>query len=276
MPSHFSAFLSDDEDDKPRKQATKAPVKKAPRAVAKKTAPKPSPKQAEQNTSLNSKPKQQQRGKDGGKGGNMKEQRNRGHPKRQYDRRSGTGRGKEGKKQGGGRHNWGKQEEQEPIPEEEPKEETEENKEDGEEGEGEETKEEPEKKTLTLEEFTKQKEEEKKSYGAGFEELEEFQVDEVQGKEYVKVEKDEDFLSGSNIERKTKTKKGKAKAEKSAGIDPALLGFKAPRSDSRGNNYRDRERGRGGYRGRGGKSFPRPPKRDIKVDEKAFPALGTA
>jgi len=241
--------------------------------------------------------------------------------KRVYDRKPGTGRGREFKKSGGGRGNWGKEgEEQQPQPVEEGKEKTEENKEEKTEEKVEEVvdkkDEEPveeEDKTITFEEYLKQKETPKFELPAARKPNEGVDKKEQKKWEGYAVLKRDDEEEKEETSTETSEKKEKKPKKTLVPIDqffdvktPPINsgaprgrggrgrgrgdrgGDRADRGDSfrgdrggRGDRGRGGERGRGGDRGgRGGNRGARGGARggqgsaaEIKMDESSFPSL---
>lgn len=203
--------------------------------------------------------------------------------KRVYDRKPGSGRGREYKKGGSGKANWGKEGEENAAPVEEGKETTEEKKEEKTEEKTEENVEkkeevvEEEDKTITLEEYLKNKETvqfklpeaRKANEGVDNKELKKWQGYQVLKREGDEEEK-ETAESGEKKEKKPK--------KTVVPLDQIFDVKTPPISTSRG---RGRGRGRGGSRGsgRGGNRGGRGGNRggqgsaEIKIDERSFPSL---
>jgi len=207
---------------------------------------------------------------------------------RQFDRHSGTGRGKEIKKAGGGGHNWGKAGEDTPVPvTPEPTEQTEIPENTAQETKEEAPTEEPDSR-LTLEEYEKLRAQ--KRIGAAFEtkevrkvapvaDLKVYKKDEVDGEgNYIKLEKEEEN------KKKTHTSTQKAKPVKQvleidykiAGSTPSQENPRGGRGFGRGGLRGGSTRGAGPNRGslsRGRASKPVGTKLDT-ADQSAFPKLG--
>ncbi|KAF8108436.1 hypothetical protein N665_0109s0057 [Sinapis alba] len=180
-------------------------------------------------------------------------------PKRAYDRRSGTGRSNDLKREGGGRGNWGTPEDDIPPPTEEATTEVEKSpvaeKEGGEADTTDEKKEapadeqeekEPEDKEMTLEEYEKILEEKKKALQAT--KVEERKVDtkvfeSMQQLSSKKTNNEEIFIKlGSDKDKRKDASEKEEKAKKSLSINEFL-------KPADGERYNPR----GGYRGRGGR-----------------------
>lgn len=198
-----------------------------------------------------------------GEGGDRRPRREGGNgerraPRREFERRSGTGRDKTVKKEGGGARNWGSNEAEAETatPEAEATDATAATEE-------EETAEEaapvaPEPVTFTLDEFRARQAAER-SQGEGFGELEIREVDASEFSEFsVKAKEEEEsfFAGGANKQKREKARKTKAVL---TGKD---VGFRAPaveRGDGRGDRGDRRGRGergegRGGRGGRGNRA----------------------
>mmetsp|Transcript_31048 Transcript_31048/g.38939 ORF Transcript_31048/g.38939 Transcript_31048/m.38939 type:complete len:300 (+) Transcript_31048:210-1109(+) len=216
------------------------------------------------------------RGGRGGRGGYM------GRNGREFDRRSGTGRGREMKKGGAGGHNWGQADditantndaEETPATTEAPAE--------GQapaEPEVEQPPPEPEVVHLSLEEYEAQKaaKAEELAEHEFFEERDELAVDEDEFEgltiKEAQEEEDDDILLGGN---EAKGKKGKKK--KSSGRAKQLVtdvGFRPPPIERGGRGGRGRgDRGpRRDYGGRGGGAGA-PAQNTAELDINAFPSL---
>ncbi|CAN6858917.1 unnamed protein product [Brassica oleracea] len=185
-------------------------------------------------------------------------------PRRVYDRRSGTGRSNDVKREGGGRGNWGTPEEDIQPATEEPTTEVEKSpvaeKEGGEDAttdakkEAPEVEQEPEDKEMTLEEYEKILEEKKKALQAT--KVEERKVDtkvfeSMQQLSNKKSNDEEIFIKlGSDKDKRKDAAEKEEKAKKSLSINEFL-------KPANGETYNPR----GGYRGRGGRG-----QRDGKVN----------
>ncbi|KAL0692864.1 hypothetical protein Bca4012_060044 [Brassica carinata] len=218
-------------------------------------------------------------------------------PKRVFERRSGTGRGNDLKREGGGRGNWGTPEDDIPPPTEEPTTVVEKSpvaeKEGGEddttdaknEAPADEQKEkEPEDKEMTLEEYEKILEEKKKALQAT--KVEERKVDtkvfeSMQQLSSKKTNNEEIFIKlGSDKDKRKDAAEKEEKAKKSLSINEFLKPADGERYNPRG-GYRGR--GGRGQRDGGGRSGGRG-QRDEKVnggapapaieDSAQFPSLG--
>lgn len=272
MSQNFFAALDDSGDEAP------APIKDN----AKKREPKNANKKAVAATKGAVEPSKQENRRRPNNDRNTKQGRGGRNPprdgKRAYDRRSGTGRGKEIKKGGGGARNWGSdkaeakkmegkidEEEvkddqivapveggepaaEEPAPEEESK---------------------PEDKTMTLADYMASKG--KKEDNAGREVESEFTGVTASKKE------EEDFLvMGGSKTKKTKKKKDDQKKVVDVGFrtaNPNSGRGGRGRGDRGGRGGRGNRDGRGRGRGRGGRG-PKNQNAGINVqDEAAFPSL---
>ncbi|KAL0889361.1 hypothetical protein Bca101_013344 [Brassica carinata] len=180
-------------------------------------------------------------------------------PKRIYDRRSGTGRSNDLKREGGGRGNWGTPEDDIPPPTEEPTTEVEKSpaaeKEGGEDDTtdskkapaDEQEEKEPEDKEMTLEEYEKILEEKKKALQAT--KVEERKVDtkvfeSMQQLSNKKTNNEEIFIKlGSEKDKRKDATEKDEKAKKSLSINEFLKPANGERYNPRGGN---RGRGRGG------------------------------
>ncbi|KFK31390.1 hypothetical protein AALP_AA6G105700 [Arabis alpina] len=172
-------------------------------------------------------------------------------PRRHFERRSGTGRGNDLKREGGGRGNWGTTEDDIPPATEEPMTEVEKSPVTAEKQEGEDETtdakketpaEEEEEKQMTLEEYEKIQEEKKKAMqGAKVEERKvDTKVFESMQQLSNKKSNEEIFIKLGSEKRKDATEK-EEKARKSLSINEFL-------KPADGESYNPR----GGYRGRGG------------------------
>nr|VDD30491.1 unnamed protein product [Brassica oleracea] len=186
-------------------------------------------------------------------------------PRRVYDRRSGTGRSNDVKREGGGRGNWGTPEDDIQPATEEPTTEVEKSpvaeKEGGEDAttdakkEAPEVEQEPEDKEMTLEEYEKILEEKKKALQAT--KVEERKVDtkvfeSMQQLSNKKSNDEEIFIKlGSDKDKRKDAAEKEEKAKKSLSINEFL-------KPANGETYNPR----GGYRGRGGRG-----QRDGKVNK---------
>lgn len=232
MSQNFFAALDDSGDEAP------APAK----TVAKKREPKSSNK-PDSSSAVSSRRPNNDRNTKHGRGGRNSPR----DGKRAYDRRSGTGRGKEIKKGGGGARNWGsdkadakkmegtinEDEVKEDVPSELP---AEENAETG----AEETpvEEKPEEKTMTFAEYMASKG--KKEEVAGRETEDEFKGVSAA----TKVETDFLVMGGAKQKKNKKKKDGEKKTVE--------VGFRVANPNS-GRGDRDHDRDRGGRGGRGGR-----------------------
>ncbi|CAH2046077.1 unnamed protein product [Thlaspi arvense] len=178
-------------------------------------------------------------------------------PKRHYERRSGTGRGNDLKRDGGGRGNWGTTEDDIPPATEEATTEIEKSPVAEKQGGEDETtdakapadeqeEKEPEDKEMTLEEYEKILEEKKKALQAT--KVEERKVDtkvfeSMQQLSSKKSNNDEIFIKlGSDKDKRKDASEKEEKAKKSVSINEFL-------KPAEGESYNPR----GGYRGRGGR-----------------------
>jgi len=219
--------------------------------------------------------------------------------KRVYDRKPGSGRGRENnKKGGGGRANWGKEGE-EPTPEVEGKEKTEEKKEEKTEEKTEENVtekkeevvEEEEDKTITFEEYLKNKESvqfklpeaRKPNEGVDNKELKKWQ-----GYAVLKRDEEEEKETSTESSEKKEKKPKKIVVPLDEIFDVKTPPISSPRGRGRGRGRGGSTRGgsgRGGSTGRGGNA-PRGGNRggrggarggqgsaEIKMDESSFPSL---
>ncbi|XVF51829.1 hypothetical protein PTKIN_Ptkin04bG0215700 [Pterospermum kingtungense] len=205
-------------------------------------------------------------------------------PRRQYDRRSGTGRGNEFKRDGAGRGNWG-------SPTDEVAPETEENvleneknvsaeKQSGEEDAVDASKEnaanepeekEPENKEMTLEEYEKILEEKRKALLALKTEQRKVDVKEFASMQQLSNKKSNDdiFIKLGSEKDKRKDADKEEKAKKSVSINEFLKPAEGERYYGPGRG-RGRGRGpRGGYGGNTASNVPTP-----KFDDGDFPSLG--
>ncbi|KAG2302134.1 hypothetical protein Bca4012_060450 [Brassica carinata] len=192
-------------------------------------------------------------------------------PRRIYDRRSGTGRSNDVKREGGGRGNWGTPEDDIQPATEEPTSEVEKSsvaeKEGGEDAttdakkespEVEQEEKEPEDKEMTLEEYEKILEEKKKALQAT--KVEERKVDtkvfeSMQQLSNKKTNEEDIFIKlGSDKDKRKDAAEKEEKAKKSLSINEFL-------KPANGETYNPR----GGYRGRGGRGGGRG-QRDGKVN----------
>ncbi|EJK74912.1 hypothetical protein THAOC_03384 [Thalassiosira oceanica] len=239
MSNFFAALDSDDEGKAPAPVAAKKKDTSAPK------------KPVVQPSKVEKRPNKNDRNTRGGRGGRPPVR----DGKRQFDRRSGTGRGKEMKKGGGGGHNWGSDQNdakkaEGPVTE---------GKEDANSPEGKdpaaeeeavaepEPEPEPEDKTMSYEEYMATK---ARPDAAAFKALEIREVEnEFAGKEGVKAE-ESDFLTmggGKSLRKKGTGKKHKEKL---------VLDFKVKRPSSDGDRdggRRDGRRDSGGRRDNGGR-----------------------
>ncbi|KAJ0240594.1 RGG repeats nuclear RNA binding protein C [Hirschfeldia incana] len=180
-------------------------------------------------------------------------------PKRVYDRRSGTGRSNDLKREGGGRRNWGTPEDDIPPPTEEPTTEVEKAEKEGGEADtitdekkeapaDEQEEKEPEDKEMTLEEYEKILEEKKKALQQATK-VEERKVDtkvfeSMQQLSNKKTNNEEIFIKlGSEKDKRKDAAEKEEKAKKSLSINEFL-------KPADGGRYNPR----GGYRGRGGRN----------------------
>ncbi|CAH8318386.1 unnamed protein product [Eruca vesicaria subsp. sativa] len=217
-------------------------------------------------------------------------------PKRAFERRSGTGRGNDLKREGGGRGNWGTPEDDIPPPTEEATTEVEKSlvaeKEGGEEDTtdakkeapaDEEKEKEPEDKEMTLEEYEKILEEKKKALQAT--KVEERKVDtkvfeSMQQLSNKKTNNEEIFIKlGSDKDKRKDAAEKEEKAKKSLSINEFLKPADGERYNPRG-GYRGRGRGqrdgggRNGGRGQGEEKVNRGAPAPAIGDSAQFPSLG--
>uniref|UniRef100_A0A7S2HER4 Hyaluronan/mRNA-binding protein domain-containing protein n=1 Tax=Helicotheca tamesis TaxID=374047 RepID=A0A7S2HER4_9STRA len=287
MSKNFFGVLDDSDDEGERKKV--APAKAEKKEKPKKVAPVAEPSKTDN-----------RRRKEHGHGDRGTKQGRGGRPpardgKRTYDRRSGTGRGREIKKGGGGARNWGSDKNDakkaegavtegeegaalEAMPEEEPKDETEKSEEAPAEEEGAEEKveEKVEDKTMTYDEYMASKE---TPDTEAFKTLAVKEVEnEFAGVAARKRTDDEDFLVMGG--GKALRKKGGKKKEK----ETLVASFRVADQNSgerRGRDRRDGDR-RGGRGGRGnrerggrygsGRGGQRSKNIDVS-DADAFPSL---
>jgi len=181
-------------------------------------------------------------------------------PRREHDRRSGTGRGKEGKKEGGGSHNWGRPGVDETAqPARAPKDEVVE----------EPIVEEESDHEMTFDEFEKTRV--VKRDGAAFQEIAVRKGDgPSEGVAYTKknVEEENFFQMGAKKEKRVRNKEQKKKMVETNFKVKESAPVYEPRAERGGRGGRGRGGGRGGFssRGRGGPG--------IKLDDaNAFPSL---
>lgn len=300
MASLFNAFLSDSDSEggspaKAKSKASKQKPKVAPRPklASKPSKPKPVATQATAGRKPQRKtetiaepsevPRQPRHSNYRGRGRRAKPGDVDRRGKRMFDRRSGTaGGGKNAKKGGGGRNNWGneldtqfntnvtisgeegakpeKADENAPaeeVKEEEPKE--------------------PEKETFTLDDFMKKKAE--KRVGKAFADKKDTAVEDIsEGKKYEKAE-DTEFFMNFGGDKKEK-KKAVVKNNKKILSD---VGFRVKEPERDRGSFRGGRGRRGGFRGkdnfrggRGGyKSRPRPSRAGVDTnDQQNFPSLG--
>lgn len=239
--SNFFAALDDSENE------GKAP---APAVAKKKAAPKKTV--VEPSKVAQRPPKKEDRHTKGGRGSRQPAR----DGKRTHDRRSGTGRGREGKKGGGGGHNWGSNQNdakkaEGPVKEGEEAANTPEAEEATETEDVEKTEEaapEPvEDKTMSYEDYLAQK---ARPDSQAFKQLESREVDnEFAGKAAAKKEEGEGFMQmGGGKQLK---KKGTGKKEK----ETLVLDFKIKKEggDDRRDGRRDGDRRDGGRRDGGGR-----------------------
>ncbi|KAJ0393974.1 hypothetical protein P43SY_009806 [Pythium insidiosum] len=274
------AYLDSDDEDTPKVVSKKetappsAPVALNKPAAGNKKTPKKTAVEAEKKTEKKETraPREGGAQREGGRGarGARGGRGGRGG-RREFERRSGTGRGKEVSKEGGGSHNWGNDNDQAELAAEAEVQDGK-AKEDGEEAEQAVVEEEEEEVQLTLEEYLAKKKESRT--GELFAEVEVRQVT-------------EDFSNAVQITKDGKTpdfieaQYEKVFSKKSSGRKKQVvtdLGFvtAAPERERR---FRDNEGGRGGRGARGGRggrgarggargSAPN------VTDLKAFPTLG--
>ncbi|KAL6614970.1 hypothetical protein ACP70R_037240 [Stipagrostis hirtigluma subsp. patula] len=217
-------------------------------------------------------------------------------PRRAYERRSGTGRGYEMKREGAGRGNWGTvtdealaQETVEAVNtegtaavtegenklEEVPQSEAEKDKE----GEPNEEEKEPEDKEMTLEEYEKLLEEKRKALLALKTEERKVEVDkEFQSMQPLSSKKgnDEVFIKlGSDKDKKKENAERDERAKKSVSINEFLKPAEGERYYSSGGRGRGRGRGRGDRGGfNGGYSSRAQAAAPVIEDPSQFPSLG--
>ncbi|CAA2968030.1 Hypothetical predicted protein [Olea europaea subsp. europaea] len=181
-------------------------------------------------------------------------------PRRAFERRSGTGRGNEFKREGAGRGNWGTTTDEIAPETEEPVNEGEKNvdaeKQLGQEdvgdvdkdtsAPGQEAKEEPEKKEMTLEEYEKFLEEKRKALLENKSEERKVDLDkEFESMQLLSNKKNDDEVFIKLGSDKDKRREAAEKAKKSVSINEFL-------KSAEGEYYRPGGRGRGRSRGRGG------------------------
>lgn len=296
MTNFFAAL--DDSDDEHEQQVQKKQPEKKKTVTSTKKATVSAPVKSE---SQQRRPHHNDRSLKSGRGGGSRSERERQPPrdgKRAYERRSGTGRGKEIKKSGGGARNWGSDKDAARNAEgmvfdekengkdldniEEVGEQTgESGGEDGTPGEqenGDAAEAEPEKEeevdnTMTYEEYLAQKEEQRNQSDA-FKPVEMRELENefagLVGKKGRKEEEAEDFLKmGKGKQLK---KKGGEKKEK----EKIVANFRVQDSNApRRNNRRDGDRPRGGRGGRGyDRRGPRKGTGQVDVaDMSSFPSL---
>ncbi|KAK9055891.1 hypothetical protein SSX86_026978 [Deinandra increscens subsp. villosa] len=188
-------------------------------------------------------------------------------PRRPYERRSGTGRGNEFKRDGSGRGNWGSQADEitqeaqevvdegektvvsdKPLTDEESKEEKKEN------AANEPEEKEPEDKEMTLEEYQKVLEEKRKALEALKTEERKVEVDKelasMQQLSNKKSSHDDIFVKlGTDKDKRKEISEKEERAKKSLSINE----FLKPAAGERNYNPGGRGRGRGGARGGGGR-----------------------
>uniref|UniRef100_A0A803LIG2 Hyaluronan/mRNA-binding protein domain-containing protein n=1 Tax=Chenopodium quinoa TaxID=63459 RepID=A0A803LIG2_CHEQI len=224
----------------------------------------------------------------GRRGGfNNEEGRDGDRPRRTYERRSGTGRGQEVKREGFGRGNWGAESEEVAPGTEEAGEQNEKNlntenlpavedaAEGNKEGQPEETEEkEPEEKEMTLEEYEKLLEEKRKALVALKTEERKVEVDkDLQSMQQLSNKKEDEsvFIKLGSDKDKKKESLEKEKVKKSVSINEFLKPADGERFGGRG---RGRGRGsRGGGYGGGGNRVYNSPAPAIE-DPGEFPTLG--
>ncbi|KAL2525189.1 Hyaluronan/mRNA binding family [Abeliophyllum distichum] len=185
-------------------------------------------------------------------------------PRRAFERRSGTGRGNEFKREGAGRGNWGmptdeiSPETEEPVNEGEKNVDTE--KQLGQDDVGDankdssatelEDKEEPEEKEMTLEEYEKLLEEKRKALLAHKSEERKVDLDEeLESMQLLSNKKSDDEVFIKLGSDKDKRKEAAEKAKKSVSINEFLKPAEGENYYRPGGRGRGRGRGRGGYAG---------------------------
>ncbi|KAI3741715.1 hypothetical protein L1987_59389 [Smallanthus sonchifolius] len=217
------------------------------------------------------------------------------HPRRPYERRSGTGRGNEFKREGSGRGNWGSQADEitqeteevvnegektvvsdKQLTEEESKEEKKENVA------NESEEKEPEDKEMTLEEYQKVLEEKRKALEALKTEERKVEVDkELATMQQLSNKKSNDDIFvklGSDKDKRKEIAEKEERAKKSLSINE----FLKPAAGERNYTSGGRGRGRGGPRGgggggrynQGGSSSSYAPEAPKIEDPSHFPTLG--
>ncbi|XP_062180868.1 RGG repeats nuclear RNA binding protein A-like isoform X2 [Phragmites australis] len=227
-----------------------------------------------------------------------------GHPRRAYERHSGTGRGYEMKREGAGRGNWGTVTdeglaqdavdavnaeepaavvEDEKKPEDAPQSEVEKDKKGVE---NEEEEKEPEDKEMTLEEYEKVLEEKRKALHALKAEERKVEIDnELQSMQQLSVKKDADevFIKlGSDKDSKKKENAERdERTKKSLSINEFLKPAEGERYYNPGGRGRGRGRGhdrgrgeRGGFRGGYNGGYRGPAAAPVIEDPSQFPTLG--
>ncbi|KAJ8526724.1 hypothetical protein K7X08_029201 [Anisodus acutangulus] len=208
-------------------------------------------------------------------------------PRRVFDRRSGTGRGGDFKREGAGRGNWGTPtdeiapETEEPVNEGEKivdsekqagQEDAEDTKKDSPDAAPEEK--EPEEKEMTLEEYEKVLEEKRKALLAQKPEERKVNLDkEFESMQLLSNKKNEEEIFVKLGSEKDKRKEAVEKAKKTKSINEFLKPAEGENYYRGGGRGRGRGgRGRGGYEGNGGNSYSAPaPKIE---DASQFPSLG--
>jgi len=252
----FNALMSDDEEDEV-KTTTQTKAKKASASQAKKTASKADqfiePPASQQKDARRDNKDRRFGGRGAAEGGRGGRGGGRGG-KREFDRRSGTGRGREEKRGGGGGHNWGKADATDATPMDS------ENAEGAEKTEGEEAEREEEPQQLGLDQYQATLEESRQ--GENFEELSVRKVGKKQfaGAELMASKKDNDDDAFIQMGAGKAQKRGSGKKKEKTVLD---IG-NAPRSGGRG---------RGGGRGFGGRGGHGGHNKDYAFNENDFPSM---
>ncbi|XP_022845952.1 RGG repeats nuclear RNA binding protein A-like [Olea europaea var. sylvestris] len=206
-------------------------------------------------------------------------------PRRAFERRSGTGRGNEFKREGAGRGNWGTPTEdivpeaEEPVNEGEKNVDTEKQLEQEDVGDAnkdtsvpeQEEKEEPEEKEMTLEEYEKLREDKRKALPANKSEERKVDLDkEFESMQLLSNKKNDDEVFIKLGSEKDKRKEAAEKAKKSVNINEFLKPADGENYYRPGGRGRGRGRGRGGYTGNSMNNAQAPSIEDAGH----FPSLG--
>ncbi|KAL2472088.1 Hyaluronan/mRNA binding family [Abeliophyllum distichum] len=205
-------------------------------------------------------------------------------PRRAFERRSGTGRGNEIKREGSGRGNWGTPADEISPETEEPVNEGEKNidadKEPGQEdvsdankdsSTNEQEEKEPEEKEMTLEEYEKVLEEKRKALLALKSEERKVNLDkELESMQLLSNKKNDDEVFIKLGSDKDKRKEAAEKAKKAVSINEFLKPVEGENYIQPGGRGRGRGRGRGGYGGSNRNNLQAPAIEDVGQ----FPSLG--